>query len=349
MTFSFSPRHVANRALAPLGLSIERKTALDGAEKPAIRADRVPARENPILAPASDERETSTIPVKGLETLPGTPYSKYAVPIEYLPSRDYRARWGYSKPLLAPIHGWCEAGSPRFEDILLAMSRSVENLRMLPQRFLDENLPTPSWLDTPVCAFDALALYTLVNQYRPRTYLEIGSGISTCFAHRARVDYDLPTRIVSIDPEPRARVDAICDDIVRAGLETVDLAIFDSLEANDIVFFDGSHRSFMNSDVTVFMVEVLPRLKPGVIVHVHDVVLPWDYPDSFGTWYWNEQYLLAVYLIGNMKRVDPIFPTAFVCRDKRFDRHFSRPLIDLGDHNDSWRGGGSMWFTHRAA
>ncbi len=82
------------------------------------------------------------------------------------------------------------------------------------------------------------------------------------------------------------------------GLETCDLARFDQLQPGDILFLDCSHRVFMNSDVTVFMIDVLPRLRPGVPVHVHDIVLPWDYPDMFTNWYWSEAYILAAYLIG---------------------------------------------------
>jgi hypothetical protein len=198
----------------------------------------------------------------------------------------------------------------------------------------------------PYAPFDSVALYTMIRKYRPRLYLEIGSGITTCFAHRARRDGKLHTHIESIDPQPRASIDPICDAVIRDGLETCNLEIFDRLEPNDILFFDGSHRSFMNSDVTVFFIDVLPRLKPGVIVHIHDITLPWDYPESFVNWYWNEQYLLAVYLQGTRDRIHPLLPTAFICRDDAFAAEFATPIIDLGAINDGWRGGGAMWFTH---
>ena len=113
-----------------------------------------------------------------------------------------------------------------------------------------------------------------------------------------------------------------------------------------ILFLDGSHRVFMNSDVTVFMIDVLPRLKPGVIVHVHDIQLPWDYPDMFTNWYWSEAYILATYLIAARDRVRPVLPTAWVCRAPQFENWFANPPVDLGAQNDGWRGGGAMWFTH---
>jgi hypothetical protein len=85
-----------------------------------------------------------------------------------------------------------------------------------------------------------------------------------------------------------------------------------------------------------------------VIVHLHDVALPWDYDHMFKPWYWNETYLLAVYLMGNMHRINPIAPTAFICRDAAFEHMLSKPLLDIGSENGGWRGGGAMWFTHLA-
>jgi len=103
----------------------------------------------------------------------------------------------------------------------------------------------------------------------------------------------------------------------------------------------------MNSDVTVFFIDILPRLKPGVIVHIHDIMLPYDYPDSFKHLYWNEQYMLAVYMMGHMGRLVPLAPTAFICRDTEFAAELREPMIDLGPYNDGWLGGGAMWFTAR--
>ena len=205
----------------------------------------------------------------------------------------------------------------------------------------------PAWVGGPISAFDALALYAMVWKHTPKVYLEIGSGMTTCFARQSIKDGNLKTRIISIDPNPRREVDAICDEVIRDGLETCDVSIFDRLEEGDILFFDGSHRSFMNSDVTVFFVDVLPRLKPGVIIHLHDILLPWDYPDSFKNWYWNEQYLLAVYFMASKDCLLPLLPTAGICRSSEFEKFFSSPFVDLGslDTNMSWRGGGSMWFT----
>ena len=136
----------------------------------------------------------------------------------------------------------------------------------------------PNWINLAFPALDAIALYGLLVLYRPRRYIEIGSGFSTRFARRAIRDHDLPTRILSIDPEPRTEIDSICDDVVRCPLEDVPPTTFASVTAEDFIFIDGSHRAFQGSDTTVFFTEILPALPPGTLVGVHDIFLPADYP-----------------------------------------------------------------------
>lgn len=276
--------------------------------------------------------------------LPGTQHARYALPLEYLPSRDYRPRYGNSHPPIKVLETWFADHVGGYSDFVRYM-RSLD-VSHIAKSYDPQRPSEPAWMGGAVCAFDSLALYAMVQRHSPQRYLEIGSGMTTCFARQAVDDGRLRTRIMSIDPEPRAEVDSICDEVIRDGLETCNLDIFDTLERGDIVFFDGSHRSFMNSDVTVFFIDVLPRLKPGVIVHIHDISLPWDYPEWAKNWYWNEQYLLAVYLMGHQQRISPLLPTSFVCRSPLFEEIMKQPFIDLGSLNTSWRGGGSMWFTH---
>ena len=290
------------------------------------------------LSGALDSAETP------LTVLPGTPYSRFALPLEYEPSRDYSARYGYSQPVIPTLDEWFSV----FADDYLAIVRDMQehDTSQIPLLLDHERPASPAWIGGAICAFDSLALMTMIRRYEPATYLEIGSGITTRFARQAIRDSNLKTSIVSIDPEPRSEVDLICDLIVRDGLETCDLDMFSRLKPNDILFFDGSHRSFMNSDVTVFFIDVLPRLAPGVVVHIHDINLPWDYPESFKHWYWNEQYLLAVYLMQGMAHHRPLLPTAWVCRNQLTDSDVQRfPDLGSAEANLSWLGGGSMWFT----
>ena len=221
-----------------------------------------------------------------LTALPGTPYSRYALPMEYMPSRDYRPRWGEegNHPPIPMLMQWFAEYAEDYRNILADMTASREALASIALDYDPAMVPEPAWRGIALNPIDSAAIYAIVQRSKPRRYMEIGSGASTSFAYRAIRDAGLNTTIISIDPEPRSEIDAICDSVIRDGLETCDVSIFDQLEADDILFLDGSHRAFMNSDVTVFFIDVLPRIKPGVIIHVHDILLPWDYPDSFKCW-----------------------------------------------------------------
>jgi hypothetical protein len=163
-------------------------------------------------------------------------------------------------------------------------------------------------------ALDAISLYGLLGSREPALYFEVGSGNSTKFARRAVSDLHLKTKIISLDPSPRAEIDTLCDRVIRQPLEDVDIALFDELQAGDILFVDNSHRVFQNSDVTVFFLEVLPRLKPGVIVHIHDIFLPFDYPRAWVNRHYSEQYLLATYLLAEYRKLDILLPLAYISR-----------------------------------
>ena len=172
----------------------------------------------------------------------------------------------------------------------------------------------PSWVNDWLPALDGAAIYAFIRSRAPSLYIEIGSGHSTKFAARAVRDGRLRTRIVSIDPQPRADMEGLCDRVLRVPLEAADLSVFDELSGGDVVFFDGSHRTFMNSDATVFFLEVLPRLADGVLVGVHDVFLPYDYPRDFADRYYSEQYLLAAHLIAGNPAFEPVLPTFYASR-----------------------------------
>lgn len=282
-----------------------------------------------------------------LDFLPGSGQARVALPLDYPPSRAHAPRWGFARPPIAALEAWFAAHEPAYRRFYGEMCAAARDLADLPRR-PDPARAAPAWTGVALGPFDSLALYTMLKTRRPGRYLEIGSGVSTGFARRAIADHGLETRLVSIDPAPRAAIDDLCDEVIRDGLEACDPALFDRLAPGDILFLDGSHRAFMNSDVTVFMIDILPRLRPGVIVHVHDIHLPYDYPPQFADWHWNEQYLLAVYLMAAMARLDPLLPTAFICRDARLADLLDRPPLDLGSDNPLWRSSGSLWFTHVA-
>lgn len=154
------------------------------------------------------------------------------------------------------------------------------------------------WDNGFIPAFDGLSLMWAAGNAKS-AYMEIGSGHSTMFAKAAILAGGKSTKIISIDPAPRTDIDVLCDDIKRQPLEDLDVSFFDRLVPGDTLFVDISHRSFMNSDVTTFMLDVLPLIPKGVLIGIHDVFLPFDYFQTWADRAYNEQYLLACYLLSN--------------------------------------------------
>lgn len=217
-------------------------------------------------------------------------------------------RWTASHPSL---HRVLESGRPQYERVIDSFAPFRQTIERIPLSAPPDS-PDPSWSSSFFSGIDAFALYGMLATTRPKLYLEIGSGNSTKIARRAILDHGLPTKVISVDPAPRAEVDALCDLVVRQRLEDTNLEIVDRLEPGDILFFDGSHYAFMSSDVVVFFFEILPRLKPGVLIHVHDIFLPYDYPADWAERYYSEQYLLAMALLSPTPFVEVVFPAAFV-------------------------------------
>ncbi|WP_293372737.1 class I SAM-dependent methyltransferase [Phenylobacterium sp.] len=229
---------------------------------------------------------------------------------------DYRAeiRYGAGRPAHPELAALIGAGRDRYAAFLAELGALQGDFADVPMGGTYESA-TPFWLNAWFAPLDAIALTGMLKTHGPTRLVEVGSGVSTKYARRAIGKYGLRTRLTSIDPEPRNQVDRLCDEVIRLPLERVDTAVFQGLEAGDIFFLDSSHRSFQGSDVTVFFLEILPRLKPGVIVHIHDIYLPDDYIAGHVPRLWNEQYLLATALLFGADRFEILFPSWFVGRD----------------------------------
>ncbi len=223
-------------------------------------------------------------------------------------------RYGYGKPPHPQLHALFAAGRERYRNLLRGFLALEPHLLRIPLR-APKKSTEPCWINNWLDGLDTLALYSLLALRKPARYLEVGSGYSTKLVRRAIRDHGLATRVTSIDPRPRAEIDSICDEVIRHPMEEVDLGRFDALESGDLLFVDGSHRSFMNSDVTVFFLDVLPRLKPGVLVHVHDIDLPYDYMPERAEWYYSEQYLLAASLLAGHQGYEVVLPNGFVSQE----------------------------------
>jgi hypothetical protein len=260
-----------------------------------------------------------------------------------------RARFGYGSPCHPRLYEIIDRGRPAYERTLRAFLPFEDPLSRIPVHADAARPAEPYWVNGFFPSLDAISLYGLLVSRRPRLYMEIGSGNSTKFAARAVRDHNLPTEIVSIDPSPRVEVNDLCRQIFRRPLEETDLSAFDGLGAGDFLMFDGSHRCFTNSDVTVFFLEVLPRLRPGVLVGVHDIFLPDDYPPPVYTeLFYSEQYVLAAYLLGGTGRnVEIVLPNAFIYGDAALSQVlaplYEREPLSLVDRN-----GCMFWFETRA-
>ena len=122
-----------------------------------------------------------------------------------------------------------------------------------------------------------MGVYGMLTHFRPAQHVELSSGYSTKVAARAIRKQGLGTQLTPIASHPRAEIDHLAQRDVRHAFEDADFLFLYGLKANDILFINNSHRVLPNSDVVVFFSEVLPRLAPGVIVHIHDAYLPHDY------------------------------------------------------------------------
>jgi len=205
----------------------------------------------------------------------------------------------------------------------------------------------PGWINRWIPPLDAASLYFLIHSYRPRRFIEIGSGVSTKFIRRALSDCGLTTSLESIDPFPRAEVDSLCDVVHRVPFEDAPLDVFDSLAHNDIVFVDNSHRAFQNTDVTVFFTEVLPRLPSGVVYGLHDIMLPADYPEEWEARMYNEQYLLAAYLIGGHGGDEVLLANSWLGRSEDFHDDIREVFKFSNAVQARSLGGGCFWMRRK--
>lgn len=196
---------------------------------------------------------------------------------------------------------------------------------------------------------DACLLYSMVRQSRPASVVEVGSGSSTqviaaALQRNAIEDAAPPCTFTSIDPFVVPRLDATLDPSVAfkhvaKPLQIVSSEVWDGLDAGDILFVDSTHVFKAGSDVERQFTSIYPRLRPGVLVHLHDIFLPREYPIEWNlneSQFWNEQQFLAV-VLDNSDRYDVVAAAAALFyRDRNF-------FTDLVPGFDGRYVPGSMW------
>ena len=158
-------------------------------------------------------------------------------------------------------------------------------------------------------AVDGEILYCMIRHFKPKRIYEVGSGNSTLLAKKALFDNEKdgspPAKLVAFEPFPNRNLRKGVPGVFRlvaSKVEDIPLTVFQELEVNDILFLDSSHVLRIAGDVQYEFLEILPNLKPGVIVHVHDIFLPAEYPRKLilkQRRFFTEQYLLQAFLAFN--------------------------------------------------
>lgn len=211
--------------------------------------------------------------------------------------------------------------------------------------------PADFYLDNNGFSYGCAAgLYSMIREFKPKKIIEIGSGnsskiISQAVAanrkNRQKCQYTI------IDPYPGSYVlekKVKYQKLIKERVELVDPQIFLKLGRGDILFIDSSHVVKIANDVNFLYLEVLPRLKPGVIVHIHDISLPYEYSKVYATkeefrQFWTEQYLLQALLADN-KKFEILLGMHFIMTDYTKDFQKAFPHYDPKNHLAS---SGSFW------
>jgi len=187
---------------------------------------------------------------------------------------------------------------------------------------------------------DALIDYAVVRWARPAHIIEIGSGRSTHVLSRAVADNGTGA-ITCIDPAPRLDIDALPVTMHRRLASLDDVALVAELAPNDILFIDSSHILQPGTDCDIEFNLMFPALKSGVIVHVHDIFLPFAYPPNWYPRNWNEACGLAPWILSGAFEV--VFPTYYATQETAGQLYAAMPdYTRRGPY-----AGGSFWLRKR--
>jgi len=229
-------------------------------------------------------------------------------------------------------------------------SMQLDLLRNHFSKFRDEyetiSAEPPVGRRCPFRGADVLVAYCMVRRFQPRRIIEVGSGFSSLVLGQAAAK-NKSSALICIDPFPHElvresnRIPAL-QSLIEKKVQDVDVEFFSQLESGDILFIDSSHTVKTGGDVNYLFLEVLPRLKPGVIVHVHDIFYPLEYPSDWVLEefrFWTEQYLLQAFLIFN--------PEFEVLIANSYLNHYYAPDLKAAFPNLRRWIGGSFWMQRK--
>jgi len=255
---------------------------------------------------------------------------------------QFKPRYGHGRPAHPELLKIIDSNREMYKKLLKKALANRKQLWEIQDSKVETDKAKPAWNNGYLPGLDIIGIYTILARFKPKRYIEIGSGNSTRIAHKAFVEKDLSTEFISIDPKPLTEIDQLPNRMIRESFKQVNLDIVEELNANDILFLDNSHRILPNSDSMIFFMEILPRLKRGVIVHLHDIYLPYDYPQFMCDRFYTEQYGLAFYLLSNPDKYEPILPNYYISEDKELSELIA-PIWDHENLKDAEQHGGSFW------
>lgn len=291
------------RRYAPHLRSMLANSSVTGAApgKPALTASQVSDIVEEFLKRPGGERELyNVMKERGVFVLPDHYYRPF-VDAKNLPPDFWSSR--------SSLCGWTVNAEESLRWAERELNEYFQDLRsFLPVNKEDKPDSRLYLINGTYMAVDAHMYYALIRHLKPKRIIEVGAGFSTLFAYEALKRGSLfeQTQLHVVEPYPEAIIKEGLESVAkvrREFVQNVEPAYFDQLEAGDILFIDSTHVVKEGNDVLYLYLEILPRLKPGVFVHVHDINLPEPYPSCYLDygWFWNEQYLLQAYLINNSK------------------------------------------------
>jgi hypothetical protein len=201
----------------------------------------------------------------------------------------------------------------------------------------------------------AAASHCIIRERRPRRVVEIGSGNSSLVLSAAlqrNAEEGAPAaEYTVVDPYPSPLLQGVKQpptEVVAKRVELLEPQFFGRLERNDVLFIDSGHTVRIGGDVNFLILDVLPLLKPGVLVHFHDIGLPYEYPRAYATnpsfrMLWTEAYLLQAFLACNHS-FDVLLALAYLMVDRAPDFRAAFPLYDPSKHVSV---SGSFWIARR--
>jgi hypothetical protein len=252
----------------------------------------------------------------------------------YVPSR-WIGKFGielHEAEQLARIESW---RGPSYQELYRRLRNDERiNCPFAGKSYLGGTCLHNGWYPTP----DAEIYASMICDYRPDQIVEVGSGYSTLIARQALEYARLEARLTVIDPSPRTDVEHAADRVIYERVEDARLEQLELTE-HSLLFVDSSHITRVRGDVPYLYCEVLPQLPVGMVVHFHDIFIPYDYPSCYDQLCWTEQYLLQCSL-AHSARYRTLLSTQYLSR-----HHADRMQLTFGPEvgTDNLFYGASYW------